>query len=199
MSARLVQFEANLSRARDLVGLGQAIGAMTYGRVDASDLYRAALVHAVAALDAYVHAIVEDREVEIVMGRLRAPAASAKFGLTPTAVAEILADATAPGGAELTARKHIAQRIYVESYQRPEDIAAALTSVGIAKVWSTAFPDAEVAKTAVGLVTSRRNVIVHQCDSEPLQPGIATPLSADDAIAAINTVESTVKAIDAKT
>lgn len=51
---RLQHFISDAQRARDLVGLGQSIGGMTHGRVDASDLYRAALAQAVAAMDAYI-------------------------------------------------------------------------------------------------------------------------------------------------
>ena len=110
-TARLAEFHANATRARDLVGLGQSIGQLTYGRVDASDLYRAALVQVVAVLDTYIHAIVEDRAVAIVVGRSMAPAPGPKFGLTPSAVADILSGGS-PGLVELTARKHIASGLH---------------------------------------------------------------------------------------
>jgi hypothetical protein len=194
-AARLTQLRANLTRARDLVGLGQSIGQLTYGRVDGSDLYRAGLVQAVAALDTYVHAIVEDRAVDIVVGRLVATAPGMKFGLTPTAVAEILT-AGSPGLIEQAARKHVAQRLALDTYQRPDDIAVALASVGISKIWSTAFADPQTAMTALGLIVTRRNLIVHQCDVDPLTPGSVIPLAASDVLDAVATVEATLTAID---
>jgi hypothetical protein len=194
-TARLAEFHANATRARDLVGLGQSIGQLTYGRVDASDLYRAALVQVVAALDTYIHAIVEDRAVAIVVGRSMAPAPGPKFGLTPSAVADILSGGS-PGLVELTARKHIAQRLALETFQRPDDIAAALASVGINKIWSVAFPDPQAAKIRLGLIVTRRNLIAHQCDVDPLIPGSVILLTDGDAVDAITTVVATVTTID---
>jgi hypothetical protein len=43
---------------------------------------------------------------------------------------------------------------------------------------------------------TRRNVIVHQCDANPLAPGSVIPLAASDVLNAIATVETTVTAID---
>jgi hypothetical protein len=192
---RLTQFELDIARAKDLAGLGQSIGTMTHGRVDASDLYRAALVQAVAALDHYVHGIVLDRGVEILMGRL-SPGAATKVGVPFRAVQEIVA---APTGAdrELAARTHLAQRLALETYQRPDDIGAALAMVGISKIWSLAFPGGpKPSTTALGVVVGRRNRIVHQCDADPLTPGSSTPITADDAIDGIKTVQQIVTAMD---
>jgi hypothetical protein len=196
-AARLDQFTANIARAKDLVGLGHGIGTMTYGRVDASDLYRAGLVQAVAALDAYIHGVTLDRAVDILLGRLPAASSPAKVGLHFNAIQQLLT-ASGPGAVELAARTHVAQRLALETFQRPDDIASALAMVGIGKVWSTAFPaDPSSAKTALGLVVERRNRIVHSCDVDPLTPGTVMRMSDTDAQDAIRTVESMVAAIDA--
>lgn len=193
-TARLAQFSADIRRAKDLVGLGQSIGAMTQGVVDASDLFRAGLVQSVAALDHYVHGVVLDRGVEILLGT-KPPGAPTKVGIPFHAVGAILT-AVSPSDAELAARTHLAQRISLETYQRPDDIGSALAAVGVARVWSTAFPNAGHAKTALSLVVQRRNRIVHQCDSDPLTPGSVTALSAQDALDSITVVEGTVTALD---
>src|ERR1039458_4818259 len=135
-TARAAQFQHDATRARDLIGLGQAIGSMTYGRVDGSDLFRSALVQAVAALDAYVHGITLDRAVDILLGRSPggAPRGS-KVGLNFNAVQVLLATAT-PADTELAARTYIAQRLSMETFQRPDDIANALAMVGVGKIRS---------------------------------------------------------------
>ena len=192
---RLAQFNTEITRSRDLVGLGQSLGAMTHGRVDASDTFRAALTHAVAALDTYIHGIVLDRAVDIVLGRVQAANAGAKVGLHFSAIQQILV-ATSPADRELAARTHVAQRLSLETFQKPDDVANALAMVGLNKIWSTAFNDAQSAKTALSLIVQRRNRIVHQCDADPITPGNLTPLSDSDALNAIVTVEATVAAID---
>lgn len=78
-------------------------------------------------------------------------------------------------------------------------MAQGLQIVGVSKAWSTAFPAgaAPSQMTALGLVVSRRNRIVHQCDADALTPGQVTPLIAADALDSINTVETVVSALDA--
>lgn len=191
---RLGEFQNDIARARDLVGLGQAIGNMTNGLVDATDLYRASLVQGVAAWDRYMHSVVLDRAVEIMLGRLAAGAPS-KVGLPLGAVATLM---NAPNAAtrELAARSYFADRLAKETFQRPDDVAAALAMVGIKAIWSTAFPNAQQAKIALGVVIDRRNKIVHQCDYDPAAPYKVLPLSASDAIDALKVVNDTVQAID---
>lgn len=193
---RLAQFKSELARARDLVGLGQGLGALTHGRVDASDIFRAALTHGVAALDAYVHGVVLDRAVDVVLGRTVGAGTGAKVGLHFMAIQNIVMAATAVDR-ELAARTHVAQRLSLETFQRPDDIANGFAMVGISKIWSTAFSDPSTAKTALSLVVQRRNKIVHQCDADPVTPGTLILLSDADALDAIATVDATVTAIDA--
>jgi hypothetical protein len=195
-TARVGQFQHDASRTRDLIGLGQAIGNMTCGRVDASDLFRSALVQAVAALDAYVHGVTLDRAVDILLGRIPGGVPRGKVGLHFTAVQALLAAAT-PADTELAARTYVAQRLALETFQRPDDIANALAMVGISKIWSTAFPaNPAGTKTALGLIVDRRNRIVHSCDGDPLNPGSVTHMFADDAVLAIETIETIVLSID---
>jgi hypothetical protein len=171
---------------------------MTHGRVDASDLHRAGLVQAVAALDAYIQGVVLDRAVDILLSHRTTLRSTAKVGLHFNAIQQLLLSASNPVDLELTARTHVAQRLASETFQKPNDIASALALVGINRLWSTAFSaDPSTAKTTLGLVVDRRNRIVHGCDADPLTPGTVTPLSASDALSAIGTVEATVAGIEA--
>jgi hypothetical protein len=194
-SLRLSHFSDDIVRARDLVGLGQSIGSLTHGRVDASDMYRAALVQAVAALDSYVHGVVLDRAVDVLMGRLTVTATDAKVGLPFVAVTELL-NAQTSADRELACRQRVAARLSLETFQRPDDIARAFAMVGLPKIWTAAFAAAEPAKTAIRVIVTRRNNIVHACDVDPLTPGAPVGLSAQDAADAVDTVEATVQAID---
>jgi hypothetical protein len=196
-TARFPHFEADASRARDVVGLGQRIGTLTVGRVDASDMYRAGLVQIVSAMDHYFHGVVLDRAVDLMLGRLTSTTTSTKVGMSFDAVRQILG-AASPAGQELAARTHVSQRLATETFQKPDDIGAALSVVGVSKVWSSVFGnDAGSTKLALGLIVTRRNRIVHQSDSDPLTPGMVTPLTDVDALDAISAVSAIVRAIDA--
>lgn len=191
---RLSDFVGDIARARDLVGLGQAIGNLTNGRVDAADLYRASLVQGVAAWDRYIHGVILDRAVEIMLGRMPCGTQS-KIGLPLAAVADLI---SAPDlvTRELTARSYFAERLSRETYQRPDDVATGLAMVGIRAIWRAAFPNAEQAKIALGVIVDRRNRIVHQCDCDPTAPNSVVPLTATDALDALQAVRGTAEAID---
>lgn len=193
-SSRLDDFSRDITRARDLVGLGQSIGVMTNGVVDSTDLYRAALVQGVAAWDRYIHGVVLDRAVNIMLGQLSAGSVS-RVGISLSAVAALI---NAPDHAtrELAARSFFAERLSTETYQRPDDVAKALAMVGVKAIWSAAFADAQQAKIAIGVIVERRNKIVHQCDYDPVNPGSVSPLGAGDAISALQVIDDSVHAID---
>jgi hypothetical protein len=192
-----MNFSKQMERARDLVGVGQSLSNLTQGRVGGDDLYRSALVHAVAALDSYVHGVLLDRALDIIMAR-KTVAKGGKVGLHFGAIGQIFTAATlGEVPMEMAARSFIAERLALETYQRPDDIANGLAMVGLPKVWSTAFPqDSGQRKIALGIVVTRRNRIVHECDLDPLAPGSVTSLSDIDALDAIATVEDIVSAID---
>ncbi|WP_127885965.1 HEPN domain-containing protein [Rathayibacter festucae] len=186
----------NATRARDLVGLGQATVTLTTGRVDGSEMYRSAVVLAVAALDSYVHGIVIDRSVDIILGKLPSGSFDRKIGLHFKAVFHIVS-AASEGDMELAAKTQVAQRMSLETFQTPDDIAKALATVGIGRVWSTLFPTtAEAEKTKLSLVVRRRNAIAHQCDLDAINPSSLTPMTDFDSLYSIEVVEKLVAAID---
>lgn len=193
---RIVEFKAHVSRARDLIGLGQSLQGVTFGQVDGTEFYRSALVQAVAALDTYVHGVILDKSVDIILGRAPGVGVSTKLGIGFAGIRDIVT-ATNPADQEMAARRQVAQRLSLETFQRPDAIGAIFSVVGVPKLWSTAFPSgATLATQALSLVVRRRNVIVHQCDADPLSPGNVTPMSDVDAIDAVNAVEVAVFAID---
>jgi hypothetical protein len=69
--------------------------------------------------------------------------------------------------------------------------------VGVGKVWKRGFGnDAGQMKVELNLTVTRRNQIVHACDSDPIGPGTVTPLSADDVLSSIRLVESLIVEIE---
>lgn len=196
MTARLSFFATDIQRARDIVGLGQAVGSMTVGVVDSSDVYRAGLVQSVAAMDHYFHGLILDLGVDILLGRRELSGSHRTIGLSFAGACEIL-NLESSVERELAVRKHLAERLAKETFQAADDIGAALSLVGVPRVWKTAFPtDPRYAKAALGVVITRRNRIVHNADGDPLSAGMVTVLTAEDALDAIATVEGTVVAID---
>ncbi|CAM5681047.1 hypothetical protein MAUB1S_01460 [Mycolicibacterium aubagnense] len=194
-ATRFAQFESNIARSRELVGLGQAVAGITVGTVDAADMYRAALVQAVAALDSYVHDVVLDYSVEIVKG-VRGPGSPTRVGLHVSAVG-LLTCAANPVELELRAREAINERLSQETYQKPDDVAKAFAMVGIPGLWQGVFGNAAGAiKRNLNLVVGRRNRIVHRCDLDPAGTGLVLPLSDVDALDAISTVDTAVAGID---
>ena len=74
---------------------------------------------------------------------------------------------------------------------------AALSMVGVARVWATAFPPPATSPAKqLDLIVARRNRIVHQGDSDPVSLGAPTPIGAEDALDAVSTVEVVVRTID---
>lgn len=171
---------------------------MTAGRVDASDMYRASLVQGVAALDHYVHGVILDRSVDILLSRLPSPTAISKIGLPVGAVQEILS-ATSEAEREQRARTHLVERLGKETYQRSSAIGAGLASVGVPQVWTNGFTGpAQPYLLALDLVVGRRNRIAHECDSDPALPGSVVALSASDAFDSLSTVENCAQVIDSQ-
>ncbi|WP_157083895.1 hypothetical protein [Millisia brevis] len=194
-TSRLPQFNLNVARARELVGLGVAVSGITSGSVNSSDMYRSALVQGVAALDAYVHDVVLDFTIEILRG-IRPPGTAGRIGLHFGAVCDLL---NAPGAVEfeLMARELVNQRLSAETFQKPDDIAKAFASVGVNGIWRGAFGIGSGITTELNLVVGRRNQVVHRCDMDPAGVLGILPMEDLDALAAIGTVETVVQGIDA--
>lgn len=195
-ATRYAQFQSNIRRCRELVGLGKAIAGMTVGTVDATDMYRAALVQCVAALDSYVHDVVLDYSVEILKG-VRPPGSSSRVGLHISAVGSLTC---APNQVEfeLRARSAVNERLSQETFQKPDDVAKAFAMVGVHALWARAFGNAAGSeKTALSLIVNRRNGIVHRCDIDPTGMGYLYPISDADALDAINTIDRIIAVVDA--
>ncbi|WP_144804733.1 hypothetical protein [Curtobacterium sp. BH-2-1-1] len=194
-TTRFIQLEQNLQRARDLVGLGQAVESLTHDRLEGSEMYRASWSLAVGAFDSYVHGVVLDRSVQITLGSISGFGVHRKIGLTLAAVRSVVTAGSAVDQ-ELAARAALAQRLRLETFQKAEDVSGALAMVGVSKVWSTAFADSKAAQQALNGAVNRRNAIVHQCDADPLSPTNPSPITADDSLETIEVIRRSAAGID---
>ncbi|NKY46057.1 hypothetical protein [Nocardia cerradoensis] len=193
---RFDQFVSNSQRAKELIGLGEALSGLTVGRVDAADMYRAAIVQGVAALDSYVHDIVLDLAVRILLGTRPAGSAT-RVGLHFGAISELISAGNATE-LEMRSRLLINERLNTETFQKPDDIAKAFAMVGVNRIWSAAFGNAaESTKRALSVVVRRRNMIVHRCDVDPADLKLLLPLSSDDARSGIESIENVVNGFEA--
>ncbi|MFZ4841116.1 HEPN domain-containing protein [Mycetocola saprophilus] len=193
---RLIQFEFDISRARELVGLGHSYTLMTKGAIDASDIYRASLVQTIAALDHYVHGVILDLAVDVLLGRREPSGKGTRIGIPFDAVQQIVS-AKDVAAKEQLARTHVAQRLSIETFQKSSSISTGLGLVGVNRLWSTAFPPGSSSLVKhLDLIVERRNKIVHQGDSDPLRFGEPTPIELSDALDAVTVVEKIVRRID---
>ena len=113
-----------------------------------------------------MHGVVLDRAVDSLLGR-RPAGTSTKIGFPLATVATLLAEAD-PVLRELGARSLIAERLAKETFQRPDDVAAAQAIVGVNNIWTAALTEAGAAKISLSVIIDRRNEIVHQCDYDPV-------------------------------
>ncbi len=86
MFKALTQFRENLTRARELGNLATAVGQMTTGAIDLSDIWRAQIVLVVSALDHLIHEMVRLGMVEIAKGNRPKTDAYSRFMLSIDAV-----------------------------------------------------------------------------------------------------------------
>ena len=193
--SRYEHFLENIGRAQDIISYGNVLHGLTNGSIDCSDLYRAGLVQAVSALDSYVHGVILDEMVEILMNRSNSSVKPKNIGLSIVA-AQTMLSCNDTSQQENLARGFIAERLSYETYQKSEDIARAFSQIGIRNLWKSAFnKNIESVTTTLNLIVQRRNRIVHQCDRDISNPGNFIELLEVDAKDAAIHIESIVKNI----
>jgi hypothetical protein len=185
-------FNAHIERARDLVGITNAIRANSAGVLDLSDIYRAAFVQGVSALDTFIHAEVRARMLEAFAWQSGHTPAFGRFRVSLGS----LGDARGPSG--LTASdltwldSEIREQHSYLSFQQPDKVADAIRLVSPVKLWSAVASEMgvravgespeQVVKRRLALIVDRRNTIVHESDLDPTPPG-TTQYPMDEATA----------------
>ena len=178
MQQAVDQFGENLNRARNLVGLSESIATLTTEAVDTSDLLRSAIVHAVSALDHFVHEFVRLGMIEIHRARKPASSAHLAFRVTLQHVREARRSDESCEWLE-NAIRHAHGCL---SFQNPDRIADAVRLVSPVKLWEEVAAlrseEATSTKARLGAIVDRRNKIAHEADMDPTNPGERWPIDA---------------------
>ena len=196
MSHALTQFRDNLHHARHVLELAAAIEARTSDVVDTDDLFRAALVAGVSALDHYIHEIVRELMIEIADDKRSQTAAFRKFSVTMGDLMKAADGVPAQQWMDEAVRNKHGHL----TFQQPDKIADAIRLVWIGELWpevaAALDTDASSIKRQIALIVDRRNRIVHEADRDPTPPHLRWPINDTDVQHSLSTIEKTVITID---
>jgi hypothetical protein len=195
MKAALDQFEVNLGRALALSATADSLGAMTTVAIDLTDIYRAALVLGVSALDYFVHEFVRLGMLEINRGGRTATDAYLMFKV-PLAAAQA-GIANSPQDAWLD--QAIREAHSWPSFQHPDKVADAIRLVSGIRLWDSVAlelgSEAKQVRARLVTVVDRRNKIAHEADMDPTNPGSQWPIDGILVKDALHFLGSLVRAI----
>jgi hypothetical protein len=191
MKAALEQFYENLSRARALSGLAKSLLAITTTVIDLTDLYRAALVLGVSALDQFVHEFVRLGMIEVHRGSRMATDANLSFRIPLSAARNGIADPARDDWLDAAVREAHSW----QSFQSPDKIADAIRLVSGVRLWEEVGKeigsDAKAVRVRLTAIVVRRNQVAHEADIDPTNPGNRWPIDSvmvEDALDYINRI-----------
>jgi hypothetical protein len=184
----------NLNYARDLVSGGKHLHRLKVGAFDVADLYRAAWVQAVSALDHWVHRELYDRALGYALnvGEERPPQF---FKLRiPMQMFEDVHHHRKRTLEEAFA-EHLRDHFGYQSFQAPEKIKQALAHVTAEPLWQSVEKKLDSAVTHLKEIVNRRNRIAHEADRDPDDGTRRLSISADDVTRTIDQVQQIAAAI----
>jgi uncharacterized protein DUF4268 len=198
-----VEFQSNLDYARNLVKGGRHLERLQVGAFDVADLYRAAWVQAVAALDHWIHRELYVRALGFALD-VSAPRPPKFLKLRiPLSLFENVQHHSEDLRAAFAA--YLRDQFGWQSFQAPDKIREALSHVSEVQLWSsvatrfTAQTDQTVSAAQVQdmlkQIVGRRNRIAHEADRDPEQIDAKKPITADDASEAIAAIDRLATAI----
>lgn len=204
MTPAFEELRSNLDYARDLVRGGQHLERLKVGAFDVADLYRAAWVQAVSALDHWVHRELYERALGFALNvEVRRPA---KF-LTLQVPMGLFEDVHHHSK---TLREafvaHLRTQFGYQSFQAPDKIKQALCFVSDVPLWSSVarqLSDAgggeeishEQILADLRNIVQRRNKIAHEADRNPEWGRKRQPISDHEATQTIDRIERIATAI----
>jgi hypothetical protein len=197
VTAAYAELTENLDYARDLIRGGRYLERLKVGAFDIADLYRAAVVQAVAALDHWIH--------QELYGRALAFASDIDSSW-PTKLRtlrislDVLEHQDRKGESWRAAfTTEMQNQFGYRSFQAPEKIKEAVALVTDAPLWESVAKEfnvkAEYANAAVSAkdvksrlqaTVDRRNRIAHEADRDPDRIGERAPLSDEEATEAVD-------------
>jgi hypothetical protein len=198
-----VEFRSNLDYAEDLVKGGQHLERLQVGAFDVADLYRAAWVQAVSALDHWIHRELYDRALGFALDvSAPRPQKFLKLRIPLSLFEDLQRDkevlSTAFAG-------YLRDQFGWQSFQAPEKIKDALSHVSEVPLWpsvaewltgQTGRPtSAGEVQEMLKRIVERRNKIAHEADRDPEKTDAKQSITAGEATEAITTIDRLATAI----
>ncbi len=187
-------FKANISQARELGKLHQALSAIVTPALNVDDLLRSQIVMSVSALDFFIHEVVRQGMLAIYEGTRPAVTGFAKFH-----VSLIEAQSSLLSSSSMWVDTAIRQNHSILSFQNPDKIADAIRLIYEPPLWpaleTRLVMPAKDLKRQLKLIVDRRNKIAHEADADPSYPGVRWPISYQDAVTSTDFIEKIVEAI----
>jgi hypothetical protein len=197
LGAELAAFDRHVARARDLAAAAASLEHSLTGAMDLTDMYRAAFVQGVSALDTFIHAEVRVRMIDTFFGPDSGTPAFDRFRVSLASVSAALASQNQPAVRINWLDAEIREQHSYLSFQQPDKVADAVRLISDVKLWDelalhlgqgpvSGDSGAKVLKRRLTLIVDRRNTIVHESDLDPTPPGDQlypmTRATADDAL-----------------
>ncbi|MFI6505660.1 hypothetical protein [Nonomuraea typhae] len=206
MSSPFDVFTQNLDYARQIVKGARLLAGLGVSSFDVDDLYRAAWVQAVAALDHWAHEEIYHRAAAIAL-QPDGPGKPRKF--LAFEIPMRLVEEVSAGLVSLEAgfRDHLKKSLSHRSYQHPVKIKEGFALVSDLPLWeevAKALSAQQSGGTRVApkdvtdrltAVANRRNKISHEADRDPDLPGAKLAIDADEVQAVIDFLETVAAAI----
>ncbi|MFC4859037.1 DUF4268 domain-containing protein [Actinophytocola glycyrrhizae] len=195
----------NLNYARDLVSGGNLLEKLGTRKFDVGDLYRAAWVQAVSALDHWVHRELYDRALGFALN-VDQPRPPRFFDLQIPM--QMFEDVHHHGSVTLQEAfaTHLRSHFGHQSFQAPDKIRQALGHVSTEPLWPSvgkvlaANGNGDLKSQAEAVeclrnIVNRRNRIAHETDRDPEDGTTRLSISADEVMQTIEHVELIAAAI----
>jgi hypothetical protein len=197
--------QQNLNYAKQLVQGGKLLASLRVGSFDVDDLYRAAWVQAVAAIDHWVHEEIYHRAA--VIAQQSETAKPRKFLDIQISMELFEAVHLGTTSLEVAFRRHLKQTLGWRSYQNPNKIREGFAMVSdvqlwpaVAKVLTAEDPNGkkirhELVIDEIARIVDRRNKISHEADRDPNRSGKKVPIDAAETHRVIEWLERVAGAV----
>lgn len=162
-------FQTNIENSQSFQAIYQYLNKGPAVLSCADDLLRAQFSFIVGALDSFIHDIVRISVVKLTLSGEHGANTISSYSIS-------LADAVsftnnAAGSVAYSVDKAVRRANSYKSFQSPEAISQALSSIGVKKIWkrleSYLGRPAESTKDTLKAIVERRNKIVHESDVDP--------------------------------
>jgi hypothetical protein len=200
MNKAIDQFKKNIDSLKSLDFIYNTL--KDKPELDLSEILRAELVLAVAAMDCFIHDLVRMRMSEIFQAVENKPDAFLNFNISLKAVEEIFAASTKED--RIYSFEQEIRRLHgYRTFQRSDNISQALSLIGVKSVWDKAgkklgLSTANV-RNQLDLIVQIRDRIAHESDIDPsLGIGEKYPIDfemVDDSIKFLEDIADTVYSV----